>query len=147
MLLRYALKKEYGIREIPEFVLNEYGKPFLADHKDIFFNFSHSGKQVICAVDNSPIGIDIQDIRHLSLKVGEKFLSESEKKRISGIKDETMLDRELSRIWCIKESYGKMTGKGFGEGFRSFDTYDLMKSGQAFLTEKNGAFISICLSR
>ncbi len=115
MLLRLALKQKYGITEMPSFYCNEYGKPFLTEHPDIFFNISHSGKSVVCAVSEEPVGIDIQDIRHLSFNVGNKFLTDEELGMVTGL-EPADLDRELCRIWCIKESYGKMTGKASAKG-------------------------------
>ena len=145
LLLRYVLNRKYGISEMPEFTFGEHGKPFLAGYPDIFFNISHSQKKVVCAVSDTPVGVDIQDIRHLTLAVGKKFLTEREMNKVSSISDEYALDRELCRIWCIKESYGKMTGKGFGEGFCSVDADRLLTEGRAFADEKNECFISICI--
>ena len=144
MLLRLALKQKYGITEMPSFYCNEYGKPFLTEHQDIFFNISHSGKSVVCAVSEEPVGIDIQDIRHLSFNVGNKFLTDEELGMVTGL-EPADLDRELCRIWCIKESYGKMTGKGFGEGFRSIEAERLIKENKAFVKFYNGFFISMCI--
>ena len=144
MLLRYALKKEFGYTKIPSFERNEYGKPFLADTPDIFFNMSHTEKKVICAVADSPVGADIQDIRQIKNNVGRMFLSEIENSRLTGLSTEAA-ERELSRIWCVKESYGKMTGKGFAEGFRSFAADELIQRKKAFITERDGCFISLCI--
>ncbi len=145
LLLRYALMKEYGITKIPEFDYNEHGKPFLKDFPDIYFSMSHCAGKVVCSVADVSVGADIQDIRKISQRAAEKFLTPEELKNISLITDENKLTRELCRIWCIKESYGKMTGKGFGEGFRSFDADDLLNSGRAFVTEKDECYISSCI--
>lgn len=45
ILVKYTLYKEY--RFSPHFIIfeyNEFGKPFLKDCKDIFFNISHSDR-------------------------------------------------------------------------------------------------------
>lgn len=144
MLLRLALKRKYGITDKPTFTLNEHGKPFLDNYSGIYFNMSHSDKKVVCAVAESPVGVDIQDIRHLNLNVGKKFLTDAELDKVRELNDDA-LDKELSRIWCIKESYGKMTGKGFGEGFRSFEADRLILENRVFLTWHNGFWISLCV--
>ena len=146
LLLRYALKKEYGITDIPELCYNDHGKPFLKDFPDVYFSMSHCAGRVVCAVADLPVGADIQDIRPLDMRVGKKFLTEAELRRVSLIYGIAELSRELCRIWCIKESYGKLTGKGFGEGFSSFDADALVESGKASVTEKDGCFISVCFS-
>lgn len=145
MLLRYALKKEYGITEMPVFAMNEYGKPFLSGHTDIWFNISHSQKSVVCAVADRPVGVDIQDIRPLNMRVGEKFMTKTEEAAVKSITDPDELNRELCRLWCIKESYGKMTGKGFGEGFKKVETDRLIAENRVSVTERGGFFISVCI--
>ncbi|MBQ9385196.1 MAG: 4'-phosphopantetheinyl transferase superfamily protein [Ruminiclostridium sp.] len=144
MLLRYALKKEYGIFDIPVFSYNEHGKPFLADCPDIYFSLSHCSKTVLCAVSEAPVGVDVQDVRKISMRAAEKFLTETEYRNIEELGSEEERYTELCRLWCIKESYGKMTGKGFGEGFRSFEAQTLIERKQALCTRKNGLFLSVC---
>ncbi len=144
LLVRLALRQKFGFAEMPSFTLNKHGKPFLANRPDIFFNISHSGKSVVCAVSDIPVGVDIQDIRHLSLNVGRKFLTDDELAMVTGL-EPAALDRELCRIWCIKESYGKMTGKGFGEGFCSVCAEKLVREKRAFVSFYKGFFISLCV--
>lgn len=58
-LLKIGLN-EFGIDLFREdLVYNEFGKPSLK-RKDIFYNISHSGKYVTCAISNKIVGIDIQ---------------------------------------------------------------------------------------
>ena len=38
----------------------EHGKPYLKERKDVFFNLSHSGDYVLCAVSDKEVGADIQ---------------------------------------------------------------------------------------
>lgn len=144
LTLRYALKCEYGMTEIPRFVMNEHGKPFLRDRPDIYFNISHASGRVLCAVSESPVGVDIQDIRKISMAAGRKFLTPSELERIGQITDDEIRYAELCRIWCIKESYGKFTGKGFGEGFSGFEADRLVENGQVRCTKKDEYYMSVC---
>ena len=44
VLLQRALREEYGITEVPEFVYNEFGKPSLPN-LPIHFSFSHCNPQ------------------------------------------------------------------------------------------------------
>lgn len=148
LLLRYALKKEYGITDIPTFTYNEYGKPSLKEHSGIYFSMSHSGTCVICAVADVPVGADIQEMKDISLRVGKKFLDPTEYEIFSHRSDPKMLSHDLCMTWCVKESYGKMTGKGFGEGFTGFSAEDLLLAEYTvptLVTERNGYFISVCM--
>ena len=145
LLLRYVLCNEFGIKGIPQFICNEHGKPFLRDEPGIFFSMSHSGTTCICAAAGSPVGADIQDIRNIDIRTAGKFLTDSELSEVSEISDKTLLNEELCRIWCIKESYGKYTGKGFSEGFRTFGADMLINSGKVLCTRRDNYYISVCI--
>ena len=56
LLLRYGLKQEYGFREIPDFQKTSSGKPFFRGENMPFFNLSHSGNFVGCALHDREIG-------------------------------------------------------------------------------------------
>lgn len=140
LLLRYGLKKYYGIADIPELTFGEHGKPFLKEYPGLYFSMSHARSRSVCTISEVPIGVDIQDIRPLSASAAAKFLTDTESGQISA-EDSTA----LCRAWSIKESYSKMTGKGFSEGFTNIDTGKLIRSGTASVTEKDGYIISICM--
>ena len=144
LLLRYALKKEFGLTDIPSFTRNEHGKPFLRDHPDIFFNMSHSGTRAVCAVSSRPVGADIQEIRRINLRAASKFLTPRELDEVALLPDDESRTEELSRLWCIKESVGKCTGKGFSEGFTSFGSGSLINSGKVRCERYGNYFISVC---
>lgn len=146
LLLRYALRKEYGIIKIPKLTYNDYGKPFLKDHPGISFNMSHIRSCSICAVSDRSIGVDIQDIRKLSIRTARKFLTQEELDAVSEIDDPDKINDELCRLWCIKESIGKCRGKGFGEGFTSICANDLINSGAVRYTKKHDYYISVCVT-
>ena len=62
LLLCYGLKQEYGFREIPDFQKTSSGKPFFRGENMPFFNLSHSGNFVGCALHDREIGLDIQTL-------------------------------------------------------------------------------------
>ena len=143
MLLRYALKNRFGITEMPVFDTNGYGKPFLREHPGIFFNMSHAGQRVLCAVSEHPVGADIQDVRDIRLNTAEKFLTAGELERVRALGGESF-SSEVCRLWCIKESYGKYTGKGFSEGFSGIDADRLAECGMVRWAKKGNYYISVC---
>ncbi len=139
-VLRYILKKDYGIDACPVFSFRGHGKPFM-ENIDLSFNISHSGNIVMCTVTEKETGIDIQHIRPITIRAAEKFCTSEEMERVRSCDDK---DREICRLWCIKESRGKLTGKGFQEGFSAFSADSLIENGEAVcLTCENG-FISAC---
>lgn len=140
-LLRLALAEAFGIYAPPEFVYGKHGKPFLREYPNVFFNISHAAHAVLCAVSEQPVGADIQDIRLLKTDISRKICTPGELEQLGCAKDK---NRELCRLWCIKESFGKLTGKGFSEGFTEIDTERLTLEKKLFFCEENGFFISGC---
>lgn len=121
MLIRKAISNQ--CKTPPEninFCIGDHGKPFLKNIP-IEFNISHSGNFVVCAVANSPVGIDIEEIRPVDLKVTKRICTEEELLYIFGKKpskndfkrttDKEILTR-FFKVWTTKEAYGKCIGKG-----------------------------------
>ena len=119
-LVALGIEYEYGIHDILIWDYEEYGKPFFKDHKDICFNLSHSGYGVICGIDNNAIGVDIQEIMHYDMGVGEMILSDDEKLYLQSLDNP---DVGFTEIWTLKESYVKMLGIGMDTDLKeiSFD--------------------------
>lgn len=108
LLLRVGLSMEYGIRERPEIVIAENGKPHLADGQQIYFNISHCRKGAACAVSGKEVGVDIQDYVCYDARLAPLFMSREEA-------DSAGLDRTkeaFTRVWALKESYGKYKSLG-----------------------------------
>lgn len=140
-LLRLALRENFGIAEAPEFGYEPLGKPFLKDFPNIFFSISHAENAVLCAVAGNPVGADVQDIRTIKADISRRICTPAELERLNAADDK---NREFCRLWCLKESFGKLTGKGFAEGFTQIETQKLLSEKKAFITEESGFFISAC---
>ncbi len=109
MLLMHALKTEYGITENVEFGYEEGGKPFIKGHETIHFNLSHCRTAVACAIDDKPIGIDIEAVRPFKDSLARHVLSLSEYENVTASADPAY---EFTRLWTMKESLLKLTGRG-----------------------------------
>lgn len=119
MLLRYALYMQYGINSNKiSFGYKETGKPFLVD-SNIRFNLSHSGEWVVCALGNSEVGIDVEEIKAIDFKSVYKQFSESEIQLLDNIATQSQSD-PFYRMWTLKESYVKYKGLGLRCPFESF---------------------------
>lgn len=114
LLLRYALKNEFGIYETPEFIFGEYEKPFLKNYKNIFFNISHCKNAVVCAVSNKNIAVDIMDFRKVNDLVINRVCSSQEQKFIYESADS---DMAFIRLWVMKECFAKLDGRGLSLDF------------------------------
>ncbi|MGN1188612.1 MAG: 4'-phosphopantetheinyl transferase family protein [Lachnospiraceae bacterium] len=116
-LLLDSLKKEYPERfsfTFSENALNEYvsfvnlpgGKPQLnAPYSDICFNLSHCRTGIACAIAESNVGIDIQDIRKVRPGTARKFAAHL-------CTDGIVNPDEFAAFWSRYEAYVKLTGDG-----------------------------------
>ena len=78
MLARKAIAEWCSVA--PEdivFGIKEHGKPY-AKNLSIEFNISHSSDMVVCAVDDKPVGIDIEQIRPIDLTVAKRICTDEE---------------------------------------------------------------------
>jgi len=127
MLLRYALSERKGssLPEIPlHFTYNPYGKPLLPDYPDVSFNISHSGNWVACAISDSGIGIDIEQISYdIDLNIANHYFHQKE---IQIIRTTAASEsyHHFFRFWTAKESYLKCVGKGLGDPLNNFYVSD-----------------------
>lgn len=120
-----------------QFEKNEYGKPFLKGFPEFCFNLSHSGEWVVCAIDDEAVGIDVEEINHIDLKISDRFFSEEESADIRSKPASEQLQYFFD-IWTLKESYIKAWGKGLSVPLDSFSlkVYPgggiVLKTGNAF---------------
>ena len=101
------------------------------------FNLSHTGDYVICAVDLSEnedtlVGVDGETIHKVPLKLAKRFYCESEYKHILAV-NEADQEKEIIRVWVLKESFMKATRKGMALGA---DTFEFDLESEAKLVKK-----------
>lgn len=125
MLLREALSGcGYPVADEPLTVFyDDNGKPYV-EHAP-YFSLSHSGGLVICAVDDEPIGADVQVVKGVTARLAKKVLSEHELAeflRIAETKSEQEAERYFTICWTEKESVAKLIGTGLKMDFRLVDT-------------------------
>ncbi|MBO1685685.1 MULTISPECIES: 4'-phosphopantetheinyl transferase family protein [Clostridium] len=121
ILIRTIIIKELSIgNERIKFRKNLYDKPYLKDHTEFNFNISHSGDYVVCVIDSKPVGIDIEEIKHIDYKeISKCFFTVREFDYIIN----QNLNIQLSKfytIWTLKESYIKCCGQGLSISLNSF---------------------------
>lgn len=105
------------------------GKPYV-ENFDAEFGISHSGDMVVCAVSDKPLGIDVEKIRPVNLKVALRVCSSDELEYIFGhapkeqdftcTTDSAVLTR-FFEIWTSKEAYVKFKGTGIRDIKTDFD--------------------------
>lgn len=120
VMVRYALCKRLGVKNKDLiFSTNEYGKPNLLTPRGTHFNISHSKNWVICAIDDNPVGIDVEVTKSIDYKIAKEFFSSDEYSDLM-LQPEEMRSKYFYLVWTLKESYVKAEGKGFHIPFNSF---------------------------
>ena len=101
LLLRMALWEQRGWRDLPRIEVDELGKPFFPDHPDIHFSLSHTAGAAAAALADTPVGVDIERVRPVSVRAME---------RIAGVRTEAA----FFRSWVRREARAKRSGAGVG---------------------------------
>ncbi len=94
----------YGLQD---FAYNEHGKPFIEGGP--YFSISHCKEGIAVAIDDQPIGIDIEGIRHADESLIERTMNEEERLWVMGY---GLQDRAFTRLWTRKEAVVKAQGVG-----------------------------------
>lgn len=124
LVVRYILISKYKLKMYDiEFIHNDYGKPMLKLFENIHFSISHSGEWVLCAFDDSPIGIDVEVIGNNDYGIVKRYFHKNEWVEFNK-KDESDKTSFFYTLWTAKESYIKMVGKGMSIPLNSFSALD-----------------------
>lgn len=121
VILRYALWERYGFSNINiKFNQSKYGKPYLVNHKEVYFNLSHSGNWVLCGIGDVQLGVDVEQVKEKALLIANTMYTKGENEFIFKQSPENRLNA-FYKIWTLKESYVKNVGKGLNIPFDSFE--------------------------
>lgn len=105
LAVRLLFKLMMPAADFNQMVMADNGKPYLIG-LPFHFSFSHCKGYAACAVDDKPIGIDIEIIHPRIAKVAHKFLNEKEKSMIADLEQEDQLN-QLAFLWAAKEAMYK----------------------------------------
>ena len=123
LLARRMLAAYCGV--MPEDIVlltGAHGKPYAAG-LEVQFNISHSGEMVLCAVSDTPIGADIEQMRTADEKLIRFVCTDEEKAYVLDAADDADKQRRFFRIWTAKEAYFKCLGTGITD-FKSLCVLD-----------------------
>lgn len=121
-LLRSTVERELGRSEFTV-ITDPCGKPRIAGQTDFHFNLSHSGNRVVIAYGDSPVGVDVQQMRMDTGKenLAKRFFTKEE--QIYVFEQPELSEARFYRVWTGKESYLKYLGIGLRKSLDSFSIF------------------------
>ena len=137
-----------------EIVREENGKPAIKGNP-FYFNISHSGKYVFCAVSESEIGADIQEQKKENgdntgkkeLRLAERFFAEQEFRELKKYGKEAEAIKKFYYLWTRKEAVGKLHGDGLMKWIGRNMQNGLSEEGKRYLWEEyemENYLIAVC---
>jgi len=121
-MIRYLAETRFGFsgRQLA-FAYEEKGKPFLTGAAQAMqFNISHAGEWVVCAIGDSPVGIDVELVKDREVTFAASVLTPAEYSRWSSLTGAEK-NRAFYQAWTMKESYAKYRGEGLGLEFTEME--------------------------
>ncbi|WP_025723967.1 4'-phosphopantetheinyl transferase family protein [Paenibacillus polymyxa] len=135
VLLRWLVCRQLKVSNSSlQFTYNAFGKPSLINAPAFHFNVSHSGKWVVCAIDDHPLGIDIEQLRPIDFEVGRVCFSDTEYDALMRQDADSRLSYFYD-LWTLKESFVKAEGQGLTLPLKSFSFELKAQSFIGFTTE------------
>lgn len=116
---------------------DELGKPTV-EHPGVYVSVSHSGPWAVCAVADTPVGVDVEVIRSAQEKFMRRVCDEQEMACIRPGDDGDC--RRFWEIWTAKEALFKLTGKG---PLLALSRFRLPEGIALDYTEQNGCAVTV----
>lgn len=142
LLSGLLLHQELNLMANSKLIINEYGKPSLAD-ESWHFSLSHSGDYVILAVSDTPVGADIEGTTKGTMKIARKAFPKKwvlELEKLDSVSSPDF-QKEFSRYWTLYEASVKLMGCGFAKKVSDEDILQI--ASMAYTTEQDHYIISI----
>ena len=110
LLLRHALGLHTG-EALPPIAYGSKDKPFFPNG-GVCFSLSHAGDYALCAVAPEELGCDIERRGRADMKLAARFFHPEEVALLTAAPEGAERDALFTRIWTLKESFLKATGRG-----------------------------------
>lgn len=129
LLMRGLKKYGFGKDVLEDIQYTSYNRPFFKDN--IFFNISHSGNCVICAISRDfELGIDVEEIRPIIINDFNSQFNAAELNTIYTSEDRLFA---FYNLWTKKEAVIKADGRGMSVPLKNII---FKNSGEALLNER-----------
>ncbi len=118
LLVYDLLNKNWGVTSA-KLLCKSNGQPYLSDCP-LWVSISHCEQAVACAVSRDPVGIDIERIRPVDLRLCSyvcvpeemSYLLKNKQDDTQGLCSDPEFLRRFFEIWTAKEAYYKKCGTG-----------------------------------
>ncbi|NCA84921.1 MAG: 4'-phosphopantetheinyl transferase superfamily protein [Clostridia bacterium] len=120
LLLQWAVATRYKL-PVDHLTVSKYQneKPYFNQHPEIHFNVSHSGRWIVTALSDAPVGVDVEKVRNANLAVARRFFATEEYLQLT-TKNEESQRSFFFDLWTLKESYLKALGTGLTRPLNTF---------------------------
>ena len=117
-LLDYALTEAGIPRDQRAIQLQPGGKPELV-RGGVHFSLSHAGPWAVCALADTPVGVDVE-LPRCTMATARRFFAPAEVTQVEALPEQARPDA-LLRLWTAKEAFTKALGQGLSLGLSSFE--------------------------
>ena len=148
LAVRLLFKLMMPEADLSQLVMADNGKPYLIG-LPFHFSFSHCKGYAACAVDDKPVGIDIEIIHPRIAKVAHKFLNDQEKTMIAGLVEMDQLN-QLAFLWAAKEAMYKKHEQLGIDFAKDFNILELTKEDRGIVPAEilhKGSKINVSLDK
>ena len=114
-LLALAVRESWGWDALPRLARPPKGKPYFSDCPGRHFNLSHSGSLALCALDDAPVGADIQIVKRWRPGLPGRTCSERE---LAWLEEQGGGWDAFALLWTMKEARAKWDGSGLTRPIR-----------------------------
>lgn len=103
------------------FAAEQGGKPYAIDSA-LAFSLSHSrGMVAVAATAAGRIGVDLEPLaRRFDIRIANRYFAPEETAALQAIPDDLERAEYFIRLWTLKESFVKATGKGLSQPLDAF---------------------------
>ena len=128
------IERAFGGYDTSAVRFGENGKPFF-EHCTQNFSISHSGSIAVLARTELEVGVDVEKITPYNAKIATRFFTPEENRLIDEWKTDEEKAEMFFRLWTLKESFIKLTGRGLSLPLKDFNISfdgDVPKIAQSF---------------
>ena len=123
LLLKKMLSEENITK--PIFKFEKYGKAYISNYENIYFNLSHSGKMVLCAISDKEVGVDIEYIDpEIDLNIAKHYFYNSEYENIMNCYTGLGMNLKLDSFEIIANKDIRLKNDNKNLKFNVFDIKD-----------------------